>query len=139
VKIQFNILDFLDRVEHVCGDRVGVVDEPDQPADSWGRLTWRQVAEHARALAAGLDALGVGRGERIAIVSHNSARLLAADLGALPGEAYAMAKRQLQRATSERIERDAPSVDAAVAQIWSSAETAGRITEQLARLRAPRP
>jgi hypothetical protein len=47
-----------------------------------------------------------------------------------------MAKRQLQRHTCERIERDAPSVDAAVAQIWSSSETAGRITEQLARLRS---
>jgi enoyl-CoA hydratase len=64
---------------------------------------------------------------------------LAADLGALPGEAYAMAKRQLQRDTRERIERDAPSVDAAVAQIWSSSETAGLITEQLARLRSSRP
>ena len=81
MKIPFNILDFLDRAEHVYGDRVGVVDEPDQPADSWGRLTWRQVAEHARALAAGLDVLGVGRGERVAIVSHNSARLLVALFG----------------------------------------------------------
>ena len=78
MKVPFNILDFLDRAEHVYGDRVGVVDEPDQPADSWGRMTWRQVAEHARAMAAGLDALGVGPGERIAIVSHNSARLLVA-------------------------------------------------------------
>jgi len=76
MKVPFNILDFLDRAEHVYGDRIGVIDEPDQPADSWGRLTWRQVAQHARAMAAGLDALGVGHGERIAIVSHNSARLL---------------------------------------------------------------
>ena len=74
----FNILDFLDRAEHVYGDRVGVIDEPDQPADSWGRLTWRHVAETARAMAAGLDALGVGPGERVAIVSQNSARLLVA-------------------------------------------------------------
>jgi hypothetical protein len=55
MKVPFNILDFLDRAEHVYGDRIGVVDEPDQPADSWGQLTWRQVAEHARAMAAGLD------------------------------------------------------------------------------------
>jgi acyl-CoA synthetase (AMP-forming)/AMP-acid ligase II len=81
MKIPFNILDFLDRAESVYGDRVGVVDEADQPADSWGRLTWRQVAEHARAMAAGLDALGVARGERVAIVSHNSARLLVALFG----------------------------------------------------------
>ena len=81
MKIPFNILDFLDRAELVYGDRIGIVDEPDQPADSWGELTWRQVAEHARALAAGLDALGVGRGERVAIVSQNSARLLVALFG----------------------------------------------------------
>jgi acyl-CoA synthetase (AMP-forming)/AMP-acid ligase II len=78
MKVPFNILDFLDRAEHVYGDRVGVVDEPDQPADSWGRMTWRDAAEHARAMAAGLDALGVAPGERVAIVSHNSARLLVA-------------------------------------------------------------
>jgi fatty-acyl-CoA synthase len=78
VKVPLNVLDFLDRAEQVYGDRIGLVDEPDQPADSWGRLTWRQVAERARAMAAGLDALGVGRGERVAIVSHNSARLLVA-------------------------------------------------------------
>jgi fatty-acyl-CoA synthase len=81
MKVPFNILDFLDRAENVYGDHVGVIDEPDQPADSWGRLTWRQVAEHARAMAAGLDAVGVGRGERVAIVSHNSTRLLVALFG----------------------------------------------------------
>ena len=37
MKIPFNVLDFLDRAELVYGDRIGVVDEPDQPADSWGR------------------------------------------------------------------------------------------------------
>jgi acyl-CoA synthetase (AMP-forming)/AMP-acid ligase II len=81
MKVPFNVLDFLDRAEHVYGDRVGIVDEPDQPARSWGEMTWRQVAEHARAFAAGLDALGVGRGERVAIVSQNSARLLVALFG----------------------------------------------------------
>ena len=45
MKIPFNVLDFLDRAEHVYGDRIGVVDEPDQPADSLGALTWRQVAD----------------------------------------------------------------------------------------------
>ena len=79
--IPLNVLDFLDRAELVYGDRIGVVDEPDQPAAGWGALTWRQVADRARALAAGLDALGVGRGERVAIVSHNSARMLTALFG----------------------------------------------------------
>jgi len=55
--------------------RLLVPDLPDQPAPSWGELTYRRMAEVARAQAAGLDALGVGLGERVAVVSHNSARL----------------------------------------------------------------
>ncbi len=78
MKTPFNILDFLDRAETVFGDRIGIIDEPDQPAESWGALTWREVAVRARAMAAGLDALGVGVGERVAIVSQNSARMLTA-------------------------------------------------------------
>ncbi len=74
----FNILDFLDRAETVFGDRIGIVDEPNQPAPSWGELTWHEVAVRVRAMAAGLDALGVGFGERVAIVSHNSARMMTA-------------------------------------------------------------
>ncbi|MFE0460621.1 AMP-binding protein [Kitasatospora sp. NPDC058965] len=75
------IMDFLDRAELVYPDRVAVVDEPDQPAESWGELTYRRVAELARAQAAGLDRLGVGPGERVAIVSHNSARLFTSFFG----------------------------------------------------------
>jgi acyl-CoA synthetase (AMP-forming)/AMP-acid ligase II len=60
----------------VYGDRIGIIDEPTQPAAPLGALTYREVARRARAIAAGLDALGVGEGERVAVVSHNSARLL---------------------------------------------------------------
>jgi acyl-CoA synthetase (AMP-forming)/AMP-acid ligase II len=73
--------DFLDRAVTVYGDRVGLVDEPDQPAPSWGALTWSQVAERARAQAAGLDALGIGPNERVAIVSQNAARLYTSFFG----------------------------------------------------------
>jgi fatty-acyl-CoA synthase len=73
--------DFLDRAETVYGERVGVVDEPEQPAAPLEDLTYLQLAERARAQAAGLDELGVGPGERVAIVSHNSARLLTAFFG----------------------------------------------------------
>ncbi|GGV36724.1 AMP-dependent synthetase [Kitasatospora herbaricolor] len=75
------VMDFLDRAELVYGDRVGIVDEPLQPAPSWGELSYRRVAELARAQAAGLDRLGVGPGERVAIVSHNSARLMTSMFG----------------------------------------------------------
>ncbi|MET9398391.1 AMP-binding protein [Kitasatospora sp. NPDC002965] len=81
MQIPLSVMDFLDRAELVYGDRVGIVDEPVQPAESWGDLTYRQVARLARAQAAGLDRLGVGPGERVAVVSHNSARLLTSMYG----------------------------------------------------------
>ncbi|WP_369134306.1 AMP-binding protein [Modestobacter sp. I12A-02662] len=76
MRVPLTTRDFLDRAELVYGDRVGIVDEPAQPAPSLGELTYREVARRARAVQAGLDALGVGEGERVAVVSHNSARLL---------------------------------------------------------------
>ncbi|GIU88353.1 MAG: AMP-dependent synthetase [Acidimicrobiia bacterium] len=79
--VPLTVADFLERAELVYGERVGVVDEPHQPAPPWGSLTWREVARRARAQAAALDALGVGRGERVAVVSQNAARLLTAFFG----------------------------------------------------------
>jgi fatty-acyl-CoA synthase len=81
MKVPLTVVDFIRRAELIYGDRVGLVDEPDQPAQSWDSLTYRQIAERARAQAAALDDLGIGQGERIAIVSHNSARLLTAFFG----------------------------------------------------------
>lgn len=75
------VLDHLHRAELVYGDRIAVIDEPQQPAEGWGSLTYRELATRARALAAGLDALQVPRGARVAIVSQNSARLLTAFFG----------------------------------------------------------
>ncbi len=76
MRVPLTTRDFLDRAELVHGDKVGVVDEPTQPAPSLGELTYREVARRGRAFQAALDALGVGQGERVAVVSHNSARLL---------------------------------------------------------------
>jgi fatty-acyl-CoA synthase len=75
------VRDFLDRAETVYPDRVAVVDEPNQPAPSWGSLTYREVARRARAQAANLDTLGVPAGGRVAMVSHNAARLLVSFFG----------------------------------------------------------
>jgi fatty-acyl-CoA synthase len=79
--VPFSVSDFLYRAVAVYGDRVGLVDEPDQPAASWGELTYREVGERARRIAAKLDSLGVGFGDRVAMVSHNSGRLLTAFWG----------------------------------------------------------
>jgi fatty-acyl-CoA synthase len=81
MKVALTVNDFLERAELVYPNRVGVIDEPDQPAESWGTLTYGQIAQRARALAAGLDALGLEPGDRVAMVSHNSARLLTALFG----------------------------------------------------------
>jgi fatty-acyl-CoA synthase len=81
VKVPLTINDFLDRAVAVYPDRVAVVDEPDQPAPPLKDLTYRDLGEHRRAMGAGLDRLGVPMGGRVAMVSHNSARLLAAFWG----------------------------------------------------------
>ena len=75
------VRDFLDRAETVYPDRVGIVDEPDQPAPGLGSLTYREVAANARAQAAKLDALGVPVGGRVAVISQNSARLFTSFFG----------------------------------------------------------
>ncbi len=81
MKVPLTVNDFINRAELLYPDRIGIVDEPDQPAESWGSLTYRDVAERARAIAAGLDEMGIGQGERVAMVSHNSARLITALFG----------------------------------------------------------
>jgi acyl-CoA synthetase (AMP-forming)/AMP-acid ligase II len=81
VKVPLSVVDFLRRAEQVYGDRVALVDEPDQPATPWPVLTYREVAQRARAQAAGLDALGIPQGARVAMVSHNAARLSTAFFG----------------------------------------------------------
>ncbi|HRE00100.1 MAG TPA: AMP-binding protein, partial [Ilumatobacteraceae bacterium] len=81
MKVALTVNDFLRRAEEVYPARTGIVDEPEQPAESWGSSTYAEMARRARAMAAGLDAMGIGVGERVAMVSHNSARLLTALFG----------------------------------------------------------
>ena len=73
--------DFLERAELVYGHREAVVDEPNPPGGGLGRVTYSQLADMARSLAAALDDLGVGENERVAIVSPNAARFLVAMFG----------------------------------------------------------
>jgi acyl-CoA synthetase (AMP-forming)/AMP-acid ligase II len=76
MRVPLTVADFLDRAETVFADSVAIVDEPDQPAVPVAVSTYGDVAGRARAWQAGFDALGIGEGERVAVVSHNSARLL---------------------------------------------------------------
>ncbi len=82
MEIPLTTSDHLERAALVYGDRVGIVDEPDQPAPALADLTYREVFDRSRALAAGLERLGVAQGGRVAIVSQNAARLLTLLYGA---------------------------------------------------------
>lgn len=79
--VALTIADHLERARLLYPDRIGVVDEPDQPAAPAEDLTWRRIHQLARGQAAGLDALGFDRGDRVAIVSHNAARMLVSFFG----------------------------------------------------------
>jgi fatty-acyl-CoA synthase len=76
MRVPLTTVDFLRRAEQVYADRIGLIDEPDQPAPSLSGQTYRSLAERCRAVATGLDELGIGPGERVAIVSENAARFI---------------------------------------------------------------
>jgi acyl-CoA synthetase (AMP-forming)/AMP-acid ligase II len=80
MRVDFNVQDYLDRGAFVYPERIAIVDEPDAPG-SLGRITYAEFDARARGFAARLDALGLDAGERVAIVSPNSARFLIAIFG----------------------------------------------------------
>ena len=47
--VPFSVSDFIDRAVQVYGERIGVADEPDQPAASLGDLTYADLGALARA------------------------------------------------------------------------------------------
>ena len=73
--------DFIDRAAFVYGERKGIIDERAQPGGSLGELTNSDVDRMSRSMAAALDDLGIGFGERVAIVSKNAARMLISFFG----------------------------------------------------------
>ncbi len=76
MRVPLTVADFLARGETAFAESVAVVDEPAQPAPWVPASTYRELGRRVRAWQAGLDVLGVGEGERVAVVSHNCARLL---------------------------------------------------------------
>ncbi len=82
MQIPMTVADHIKRADLVYGDRIGIVDEPDQPAPALEGLTYSRFAQLAKGLAAGLDDLGLDIGARVGIVSQNSARLLTVLFGA---------------------------------------------------------
>ena len=80
MRVALTVGDFLERAALVYGHRTAVVDEPDVPG-SFGSPTYAELEARARGMALALDALGVDHGERVAIVSPNSAHFLTAYFG----------------------------------------------------------
>jgi fatty-acyl-CoA synthase len=81
VKVPLTVNDFLDRGVAVYPDRVAIVDEPDQPAPSLGDITYAELGDIRRQMGVAMDELGLPMGARVAMVSHNSARLLTSFFG----------------------------------------------------------
>jgi len=65
MKNALTVNDFLRRAEEVYPDRTAVIDEPTQPAESWGEITYADMAARGRAWAAWLDRHHIGVGERL--------------------------------------------------------------------------
>jgi acyl-CoA synthetase (AMP-forming)/AMP-acid ligase II len=80
MRVPLTIDHFIRRAALVYGDRTAVVDEPGT-AGSFGTVTYRELSDRARGMARALHEMGVERGERVAIVSPNAARMLTAFYG----------------------------------------------------------
>jgi acyl-CoA synthetase (AMP-forming)/AMP-acid ligase II len=76
MEVPLTVHDHLERAALVYGDRIGFVDEPDQPAAPMQDLTYGRIAQMATAHAAAFEGLGVAHGGRVAMISQNSARML---------------------------------------------------------------
>jgi len=78
--VPLTIRDYIDRAATVFGSRVAVIDEPGT-VGGWGPITYRDLDARARGMAIAFDEMGVGHGERVAIVSPNAAKFLVSFFG----------------------------------------------------------
>ena len=135
MEVPLTTQDFIDRAEVAYGDTPGVIDEPGVPG-GLGTLTYAQLAARARAFAAALDGLGVGPGERVAIVSPNCARLPRGASSARPLRARARAGQlPAQAPTRSRTSSSTPAppvllvdpeLDASLAELRRAAPVRAR-------------
>ena len=73
------IIDFIENYTHRFGDHVYLREKVD---GSWRETTYEQVREQAYRIGAGLMALGVRKGEKIALLSESRAMWVMAEFGA---------------------------------------------------------
>ena len=72
---QLTVQDFLERAAQVYPDRVALVDEPDV-SGSMGVVNYGSLYRRARRMAKTLEDMGVGQGERVAIFTPNSGKMV---------------------------------------------------------------
>jgi long-chain acyl-CoA synthetase len=77
------LCDLLERTAAGSGEAAAYSDEADGTQDGWRTLTWAQVNQRARELAAGFAALGLAPGERVALMLPNRSEHVLADLAAV--------------------------------------------------------
>src|SRR4051794_28400903 len=120
---------FLDRAAAVFPHRTGVV-------DGERRWTWAQLAQRARRLAVALQAAGIGRGDRVAIVAPSSAELLEAHFGVPAAGAVLVAVdgRLAEQEVAELLERSLVRllvVDAALEPLGAAAASRAGVARVL--------
>lgn len=76
MRVPLSIGQFLDRGVAVHAARLAVIDDAAMPGGPLPPMTYGGLAARVAELAAHLDELGVGAGQRVAVVAHNSARAL---------------------------------------------------------------
>ena len=74
--VPLTIKDHIDRARLVYDTRIGIIDEPNQPAQPLPDLTYGEFASRAKAMAKGFELMGVPIGGRVALVSQNASRML---------------------------------------------------------------
>ncbi|MFO0723862.1 MAG: long-chain fatty acid--CoA ligase [Myxococcota bacterium] len=80
---EVTMVDRLDRQAKERGSSPAVADPRGGKFDAWDTLTWREYAEKTHTLARAFMALGLERGQVVAIAGHNSVAWVLADLAAM--------------------------------------------------------
>jgi long-chain acyl-CoA synthetase len=121
------LCDELRQVAETAGDAWAYADEAvagadDGGGDGWRSLTWSQVRERVLELAAGFAALGLERGERVALMLPNRSEHVLADLGAV--HAGGLGVTLYATLAPEQIAYVAADCDARIAVLDGAAELA---------------
>ena len=74
------IIDFLEKYTRLYSDHVYL---KEKPGEEWIEITYEQTSEEAWRIGAGLMALGVEKGEKVALLSEGRAMWVLAEFGAM--------------------------------------------------------